>query len=104
MHICKAIHQGHCEAANSPWSEETQTYEGQGETVFHVDKVLMQRGTKVEITWGNKMGEVTQGAHLLQAQLHPVGHQLQYFLRMYGEQALFMPFGYSSYSLHAIQE
>lgn len=51
--------QGLCEAANSPWSEETQTHEGQVETVFHVDEALTQRGTEVEIAWGNKVGEVT---------------------------------------------
>lgn len=90
--------QGRCEAANSPWSEETQTHEGQVETVFHVDEALTQRRTKGEIAWGNKVGEVTQRAHLLQAHLHPVGHQPQCFLRMCGEQP------HSSWSLHAVQE
>lgn len=101
-HICKNNSDpGHCEAANSPWSEETQTHEGQVETIFHVDEALTQRETKVGITWGNKVGEVTQRAHLLKPS------SILWVISIFSEcmgSILFQPFSYSTYSLHAIQE
>ena len=97
MHIYKAIHPGHCGQQTHLGVKRLRHMKVKWRLYFMLIR-CSHRGTKVEITWGNKMGEVTQ------PQLHPVGHQLQYFLRMCGEQPLSAPFGYNSYSLQAIQE
>lgn len=41
---------------SSPSREETQTHEGQVETVSHVEEPLVQTGAEAGITWGNRRG------------------------------------------------
>lgn len=41
---------------SSPSREETQTHEGQVETVSHVEEPLVQTGAEAGITWGNRWG------------------------------------------------